>query len=307
MYRHRKVTVIIPALDEAEAIARVVRDLSKLSVCKQCTKVVLNTTRLNARDGSTSNITKLSRNVECCLGDCTHLRAPLIDDIIVCDNGSTDDTAAIARMCGAIVVSEPERGYGAACLAALAAPVKKDLIVFVDADNSVVADELPLLIDPLCEGDHLVIGSRTLGNCEKGALSVPQRFGNRLASALMNVLWRAKVTDLGPFRAVTNDALTAIAMTDRQFGWTVEMQVRALQLAFKTSEVPVSTLRRIGKSKISGTVAGVIGAGHGILGTIAKLYWRQLTMAPKLKGNNDSSASGTEVIETRQSVSSDHR
>jgi len=271
MYRQRKVTVVVPALDEAPSIARVVHGLFDLMVCKRCTNLVLETS-----GGYRQALTNVSRDDTHCVDGCDGLATPLVDDIVVCDNGSTDDTAARASASGAIVVTETHRGYGAACLAALATPLEKDLIVFVDADHSVVAQELPSLLDPLLDGADLVVGSRTLGHCEKGALSLPQRLGNRLASALMRLLWGTAVTDLGPFRAVTNDALTAIGMTDRHFGWTVEMQVRALQLSQRVVEVPVSTRRRIGKSKISGTVRGVIGASHGILGTIAKLYWRQL-------------------------------
>jgi len=179
----------------------------------------------------------------------------------------------IAAERGAIVTDEPERGYGAACLAALAVPVSKDIIVFVDADHSVVAEELPQLIDPLFDAADLVIGSRTLGNTEKGALSVPQAFGNRLATALIRLLWKVEATDLGPFRAISNDALQKLHMSDRRFGWTVEMQVAAIQRSIITVEIPVSTRQRIGKSKISGTVRGVFAAGHDILGTIFKLYW----------------------------------
>lgn len=137
-----------------------------------------------------------------------------------------------------------------------------------------VAGELLPLIDPLFDSADLVIGSRTLGNTEKGALSIPQAFGNRLATALIRMLWKVQVTDLGPFRAISNDALQKLHMSDRRFGWTVEMQVAAIQQSIITVEVPVSTRQRIGKSKISGTVRGVFAAGHGILGTIFKLYWR---------------------------------
>ena len=119
-----------------------------------------------------------------------------------------------------------------------------------------------------------MIGSRTLGRCEKGALSFPQKYGNALASVMINLLWNARVSDLGPFRAVTRAALGEINMQDRQFGWTVEMQIRALQLSQAMVEVPVTTRVRIGKSKIGGTVRGVIGASRGILGTIFKLYLR---------------------------------
>ncbi len=288
MYHDRHVTIIIPALNEAPSIGRVLEELFALSVCRQCTHLIdKNSDKIaHAAAGTSPGLSEQLPNVartdaaktqSCTCEEGNTNAGQLVDQIIVCDNGSTDDTAAIADACGAIVVEEPVRGYGAACLAALAAPVEKDLIVFVDADHSVVATELPSLLDPIMSGAQLVIGSRTLGRCEKGALSIPQALGNKLASALMRLLWRAKVTDLGPFRAITNDALTAMKMSDKQFGWTVEMQIRAYQLPIETVEVPVSTTKRIGKSKISGTVRGVIGAAHGILGTIFKLYWRQIS------------------------------
>lgn len=256
MYKGRTITVVIPALNEEPSIGRVLDGLFGLQVCKNCWKPHSETTASDACH-------------------CTGYTA-VVDQVIVCDNGSTDNTASIAKECGAIVTEEPDRGYGAACLAALAVPVEKDLIAFVDGDHSVVAEELPALLDPLFEGADLVIGSRTLGVTEKHALSIPQAFGNHLASALIRMLWRAKVTDLGPFRAITNLALIDLQMSDRKFGWTVEMQVVALQQNKSVVEIPVTTRRRIGQSKISGTLRGVIGAAHGILGTIAKLYLRGL-------------------------------
>ncbi len=224
-----------------------------------------------------------------CKHKTSHL--PLVDTVVVCDNGSIDETATISRNCGAVVVQEPEKGYGAACLAALRAPVDKDLIVFVDGDHSVVCSELPDLLDPLFSGADLVIGSRTLGACESGALTFPQKLGNRFASSLMRLIWKQRITDLGPFRAVSQQTLDELQMQDRQFGWTVEMQVRALQLNKQLVEIPVTTRKRIGQSKISGTIRGVIGASKGILGTIVKLYWRELssknTVLPKISADSD--------------------
>jgi len=306
MYKSRQITVIIPALNEAPSIAKVVNGLFELHVCSHCQNVIKADLK-DTGDGSEcetdhqTNVTPLALDIadddaaadttnskstskSVCNGSCNSVA--VVDQVIVGNNGSTDDTAKIASACGAIVMEEPDRGYGAACLAALAAPVDKDLIVFVDADHSVVPQELPALLDPLFDGADLVIGSRTLGHCEKGALSIPQEIGNKLAIALLRLLWRGQVTDLGPFRAITQSALSSIQMTDRKFGWTVEMQIRALQLSLTTVEVPVSTRQRIGKSKISGTVKGVIGAAHGILGTIAKLYWRQLTGANPSAAND---------------------
>ena len=131
-----------------------------------------------------------------------------------------------------------------------------------------------MLLDALKEAD-LVIGSRTLGACEPGALTLPQRLGNQLASRLMHFLWRQPVTDLGPFRAICFQALQQLDMRDQQFGWTVEMQVKAIQVGLDVTEVSVSCAARIGCSKISGTVRGVIGAAHGIFTTIFKLWWRE--------------------------------
>ena len=269
MYAGRDVTVIIPALNEAQSIACVVEGLAELRACPHCHQLI-NTENSDQKNQSSDDSHCPHEN--CRAEIPVSLANPLIDRIIVCDNGSTDETAALAAASGAIVAFEPERGYGAACLAALAVDVDKDIIVFVDGDHSVVSSELPDIITPLLNGADLVIGSRTLGATEKGALSIPQRFGNLLATFLISKLWTANVTDLGPFRATTEQTLQILQMSDRHFGWTVEMQVRALQENKIIKEVPVSTMKRIGKSKISGTVRGVIGAGHGILGTIFKLY-----------------------------------
>ncbi len=269
MYAGRDVTVIIPALNEAQSIACVVEGLADLRACPHCHQLI------NTENSAQKNLSTDASHCphENCRAEIpVSLANPLVDRIIVCDNGSTDETAALAAASGAIVAFEPERGYGAACLAALAVDVEKDIIVFVDGDHSVVSSELPDIITPLLNGADLVIGSRTLGTTEKGALSIPQRFGNMLATFLISKLWAANVTDLGPFRATTEQTLQILQMNDRHFGWTVEMQVRALQENKTIKEVPVSTMKRIGKSKISGTVRGVIGAGHGILGTIFKLY-----------------------------------
>jgi glycosyltransferase involved in cell wall biosynthesis len=199
-----------------------------------------------------------------------------VDEIVVCDNGSRDGTAAVARAAGATVVTASRRGYGSACLAGLDHLRRRPggppaIVVFVDADGSDVPGELPALLAPLagCAAD-LVIGSRVLGRAEPGALTLPQRFGNRLAAFLLRTLWGATTTDLGPFRAIRWSALEHLGMADRDYGWTVEMQVKALDAGLVTVEVPVSYRRRIGVSKISGTVGGVVGAGTKILWTIAR-------------------------------------
>jgi glycosyltransferase involved in cell wall biosynthesis len=194
----------------------------------------------------------------------------LVRDVIVGDNGSRDRTAEIARAGGATVVHVAERGYGAACAGALellAADV--DCVVFMDADGSDDPAELPALIAPIVRGDaDLVIGARRF--VERGALTPQQRFGNWLATRLISRLYHHRYTDLGPFRAIRRDLLDRIAMRDRRYGWTVEMQIRALQLAARVVEVPVHYRRRVGKSKISGTVTGVIKAGWWIVYTILK-------------------------------------
>jgi glycosyltransferase involved in cell wall biosynthesis len=196
-------------------------------------------------------------------------------DIVVADNGSDDGTAAVARAGGARVVDAPRRGYGSACLAALdalrAAP--PDIVVFIDADGSDDPLELPDVLEPLiARGDDLVIGSRATGEREPGALTPVQAFGNALAMFLMRVLYGARFTDLGPFRAIRWPALERLRMRDRDYGWTVEMQTRALRAGLSYSEVPVRYRRRVaGRSKVAGTVRGVAGAGWKILFTIARV------------------------------------
>ena len=196
----------------------------------------------------------------------------LVRDVIVGDNGSRDATAHIARGGGAEVVEVAERGYGAACAGALTR-LRDDveIVVFMDADGSDDPAEIAALVAPiLANRADLVIGSRALGIVEPGALTPQQRFGNWLATRLIRWIYGHSYTDLGPFRAIRRELLDRIAMQDRRYGWTVEMQVRALQLGARVSEVPVRYRRRVGRSKISGTVSGVVKAGWWILYTIFK-------------------------------------
>ncbi|MCY4128911.1 MAG: glycosyltransferase family 2 protein [Gammaproteobacteria bacterium] len=200
----------------------------------------------------------------------------LIDHIVVCDNNSADATAQRAREAGARVVSQSKPGYGIACLTAIAALHPVDVVLFVDGDQAFDVSEATRLVHPIQHGADLVIGSRILGKMEPGALSLPQVIGNRVAGLLIRLLWQQRATDLGPFRAITSSALAKLQMKDETFGWTVEMQIKALQSKMTVVEVPVSTLkRRHGKSKIGGTLRGVIGASVGILGMILKLAIRR--------------------------------
>ena len=212
-----------------------------------------------------------ARNEEEAIGQVVASVVGQVDAVIVADNGSTDKTANIAREYGALVVSVPEPGYGRACLAAIDTAGDFDILVFMDGDASDDPNDLPLLLAPLLAGDaDMVIGSRILGDCDLGALTVQQRFGNTLACWLMKLFWGFRFTDLGPFRAITRSAYDKLDMQAPTFGWTVEMQVRALKHGLRCKEVPVHYRARIGVSKISGTVKGVILAGIYILGTIFK-------------------------------------
>ena len=248
MLKGKHISVVIPAQNEQDAIGLVVKDLRNLL----------------AEDGLT----------------------PLIDCIMVCDNGSTDGTVLCAEAAGATVVSQAVAGYGIACLTALKQLPPTDIVLFVDGDHSFYADQAIPLIRAIANGVDLAIGSRTLGKQEKGALTPPQILGNALASFLIRVLWGVPVTDLGPFRAIDARALDSINMQDKQFGWTVEMQVKAAQHGFRIEEYAVDTRRRIGVSKISGTLLGSYGAAKGILGKIFVLWLQQYLTSRKSSATN---------------------
>jgi glycosyltransferase involved in cell wall biosynthesis len=224
MYKSAHIGIVIPALDEEQAIARVIADIPEW-----------------------------------------------VDEIVVADNGSRDRTAEIARQAGARVVHERERGYGAACQAGIGALRDADIVVFLDGDHSDDPRELAALVGPIAEGRaDFVIGSRVTGRAARGSLTPQQRFGNWLACRLIRGFWNVTYTDLGPFRAIRRKTLDALAMTDRKYGWTVEMQIKAARTGVRTLETPVSYRQRIGRSKISGTLRGSAKAGIGILGSIAR-------------------------------------
>ena len=194
-----------------------------------------------------------------------------VSEIIIADNGSMDNTAETGRSHGASVVSVPEVGYGRACLGGIAAAGDYDVLVFLDGDASDFPEDMTLLVDPILNGEaDMVIGSRVLGKLEKGSLTPQQRFGNALACWLMKIIWKHEYSDLGPFRAITREGLEKLNMEAPTFGWTIEMQIRALKKGLRCQDVPVRYRKRIGISKISGTVKGVILAGVYILGTIFK-------------------------------------
>ncbi len=181
-----------------------------------------------------------------------------VDDVVVVDNGSTDGSAVAAERTGRCrVVEELRRGYGSACLAGIAAVGRADIIVTLDGDLSDYPERMALLVDPILEDRRdFVLGSRTLGLADPGAFLWPARFGNLLACNLMRLFWQASYTDLGPFRAISRKALEKLEMRDTDYGWTIEMQIKAIYLGLRVLEVPVDYRKRIGESKISGTLGG---------------------------------------------------
>lgn len=236
MLRSLRVALIIPALDEQDTIAEVVRGVD---------------------------------------GD-------LVDRVVVVDNGSVDATAKRAVEAGACVVSEPRRGYGSACMAGIAAAPEADVLVFLDGDGSDDPAEIQSLVARLVELKlDMVVGSRTRGEREQGSLTPVQAFGNLLTCSLVRLFWGMHFTDLGPFRAVTRAALQRLRMRDPDFGWTIEMQVKAAQQRLCVEEIPVKYRRRRGgRSKVSGTVLGSYRAGRRILGYVLAAKLREICNRP---------------------------
>jgi glycosyltransferase involved in cell wall biosynthesis len=197
-------------------------------------------------------------------------------EVIVVDNGSTDSTAQEARQAGAKVVREPRRGYGYACAAGVAEASQADVVVFLDGDCSFTPSDLPALLKPILEGQaDLVLGSRELGHIEPGAMLPQQRFGNRLVSRLMNMIYGLSITDLGPYRAVQRQLLSELDMLEMTFGWPTEMIVKAARRGARIVEVPVRYhSRRYGHSKVSGTVRGTLLAGWHILRVTFRYAWK---------------------------------
>ena len=228
MIDDKKIVVIIPAFNEEESLPKVIKDIPDF-----------------------------------------------VDEIIIANNGSTDKTVEVAKESGATVVTEIKRGYGAACLKAIEYIKDKnlsadrqdyDIVVFIDGDYSDYPEEMNLVIEPIINNDYdLVIGSRMSGKRQKGAMLPQAMFGNWLASFLIKLFWNYKFTDLGPFRAIKYSSLLKLNMQDRNFGWTVEMQIKAAKQKMKCVEVPVSYRKRIGESKVTGTIKGTVKASGKIL------------------------------------------
>lgn len=236
--RHgQKIAVVIPALDEERAIARVIGDIPKW-----------------------------------------------VDEIVVADNGSSDRTRAVAEAAGARVVDEAQKGYGAACQAGLRALDRPDIIVFLDGDYSDHPEEMASLVDPIARSDaDLVVGSRVRGRLEHKALTPQQKAGNFVACRLLRLIWGVEYSDLGPFRAIRATDLARLGMTDRNYGWTIEMQIKAAEHGLRHLEVPVSYRPRIGVSKISGRLSAALKAAWVIATVVVRSAFsgRQLPVAAR--------------------------
>lgn len=199
----------------------------------------------------------------------------LVREIIVVDNGSSDGTFQIAREAGATALVEPLKGYGRACLKGMdhisSEEIKPDIVVFLDGDHSDYPEQMYDLVQPILDDKaDMVIGSRALGSRESGSMTPQQIFGNWLATSMMRWFFGARYTDLGPFRAIRYDKLMELEMCDQNYGWTIEMQIKATKKGLRTLDLPVNYRRRIGVSKVSGTVKGTIMAGYKIIWTIFK-------------------------------------
>lgn len=199
----------------------------------------------------------------------------LVEEVIVVNNASTDGTESVARAAGATVLREQRKGYGRACLKGIAyldsSGRRTDIVIFIDADHSDYPEEMQELVKPIIERDvDIVIGSRALGTKAAGSMMPQQIFGNWLATRLLRLFHGVKFTDLGPFRAIKYDKLKVLDMQDKTFGWTVEMQVKVAKKGFTWEEIPVSYRKRVGNSKISGTVKGTVMAGYKIIWTVLK-------------------------------------
>lgn len=236
MYYSKHISAIIPAHNEEQSIVSVVEAVTRL---------------------------------------CGDNDMPLVDHLIVCDNASNDRTAELANRAGATVIQEARAGYGSACLAAIAALPDTDIVIFIDGDGSVIVQEIFLLLNAIVVDADLAIGTRVPAQRETGSLFPQQLIGNAIACWLIRLMWSMPVNDLGPLRAIRYSALKALNMQNERYGWTVEMQVKAIQKKLVLVECPVSVTKRIGQSKISGTFKGSLLAGIDIFGTIFKLRWYQ--------------------------------
>ncbi|MDB5240787.1 MAG: glycosyl transferase family protein [Spirosoma sp.] len=201
--------------------------------------------------------------------------AELVDEVVVVNNNSNDQTAVEAARAGATVLDEPIQGYGRACLRGITyaqnRQQKPDIVVFIDADYSDYPGEMTALVAPILSNKaDMVIGSRALGHRQRGSMTPQQVFGNWLATTLLRWLYGVRYTDLGPFRAIRFESLLALNMQDKTYGWTVEMQLKAAKQGMRIMEIPVSYRKRIGFSKISGTIKGTVLAGYKIITTIFK-------------------------------------
>jgi len=199
----------------------------------------------------------------------------LVQEVIVVDNGSHDGTAAVAQAAGTTVIQEPRRGYGAACLAGARAARHADILVFLDGDGSDDPAELPRVLHPLLHDQaDLVLGSRTQGQDDHSGLTPQQRVGNCVVTSLVRVLYGVALTDIGPFRAITQSTFQALGMEHQTYGWPVEMVVKAAKQGHRIVEVPVSCHKRLGRSKVAGTLTGSLLAGYHLLRTTLRYVWR---------------------------------